>query len=601
MLDRPERPANHKHSLWHPGGFIALPDSHPLYPWATLLAVLVAMARTASYSHVFSHTYDEPYHIGASISVYRMGRVVHGVQHPPLHRFVVGLPLVLSGVEMQQSRRTDAIPKDTDAFFVGDDALFRGRLSYWDVLVRARLAGLVFPIVTLLFVYRLGRWLGGPRAGMLTTVFFSFDPTLLGHAGIVTTDVPAAAGFVVALYYGLRWLARPTMPRAALAGLATAGALMCKFSCLLVIPALLAIAAFRSLVLARRVVRRGCGWRQGILRARRAWPPLRQIVATAVVAFFVIWACYLFDVGRIGNQTLFAPGSHGEWDRIPQWVKNIPVPMPSLWIGGMVTVGHGMQGHPTYFNGQTGWGGWWAYFPEALVLKSPIGLIAGLALALLALCLLPPRRAERAVVVLIPAALFLLVSMKGRLNIGIRHILPLIPLLYLFVTLQLARGRRRWVLLALIGLTAVETAVIHPDYLAFFNRLAGGPQRGSRYLLGSNLDWGQDLARLAEWLKSDEAPQKPYTLHLFCSSIPDVYREFGLTPIPENQKLPANGLLAISEDIRHNTIWWQKKDWSWLDTRQPIKRIGYSIAVYDLSGVDDALLEPPKAIPYVRE
>src|SRR4030095_10157954 len=122
---------------------------------------------------------------------------------------------------------------------------------------------------------------------------------------------------------------------------------------------------------------------------------------------------------------------------------------------------------------------------------------------------------------------------------------------------------------------------------------AGGPERGSRYLLGSNLDWGQDLARLAEWLKSDDAPRKPYTLHLFCSSIPDLYWEFGLTPIPENQKLPANGLLGISEDIRRNTIWWQKKDWSWLDTRQPIKRFGYSIAVYDLSGVDDALLEPP--------
>src|SRR5262245_31132845 len=159
MLDRPQRPAHHNHPLRrHPRGFITLPGSHRLYPWIALVAVLLAVARTASYSHVFSQTFDEPYHIGAAISVYSTGRVVHGVQHPPLHRFVVGLPLELSGVEMQQSRRTDAIPKDTDAFLVGEDALFRGRLSYWCVLVRARLAGLVFLIVALLYVYKLGRW-----------------------------------------------------------------------------------------------------------------------------------------------------------------------------------------------------------------------------------------------------------------------------------------------------------------------------------------------------------------------------------------------------------------------------------------------------------
>ena len=299
MLDLPEHSAHHKQPRWrHSRRFLSLPDSHPLYPWIALLAVVLAASRTASYAHVFSHTYDEPYHIGAAIGAIHTGRIVHGVQHPPLERFVVGLTLALSGVEMSESWRTDTIQKDPDAFLIGYDALFRGRLSYWDVLLRARLAGLPFLVVALLYVYKLGRWLGGQRAGMLATVFFSFDPSLLGNAGIVTTDVAAATGFVVAMYYGLRWLAKPTMQRAVVAGLGTGLALMCKFSCMLIIPALLAIAAYRSLVLARRAGG-GSGWRLRIRRGKRAWPPLPQILAAAVVAFFIIWASYLFDIGRI--------------------------------------------------------------------------------------------------------------------------------------------------------------------------------------------------------------------------------------------------------------------------------------------------------------
>ena len=92
--------------------------------------------------------------------------------------------------------------------------------------------------------------------------------------------------------------------------------------------------------------------------------------------------------------------------------------------------------------------------------------------------------------------------MTGKLQIGIRHVLPVLPFIYLFAVFYLCRGRWVYGLLGLIALAGVEGARVHPDYLPFFNVLAGGPENGSKYLADSNLDWGQDVARLAAYIKS---------------------------------------------------------------------------------------------------
>jgi hypothetical protein len=197
---------------------------------------------------------------------------------------------------------------------------------------------------------------------------------------------------------------------------------------------------------------------------------------------------------------------------------------------------------------------------------------------------------------LIPIAFFFAVSIRSRYQIGIRHLLPILPLVYLFAVMQFVRVRRVIPLMALIVFTFIETALIHPDYLAFFNFACGGPRHGDRYLLDSNLDWGQDMARLAEWLKSPEAQGRPYSIR--CSFVNgQLLTALGLDPAALSGK--PHGLFAISKNVQHRFQVAERdespdgsvilgEDYSWVSRYPVVKRIGYSIDVYDLDAKDSA-------------
>jgi hypothetical protein len=551
-----------------------------MYPVLSAAAIVVMVARIVSTYGVFNDTIDEPYHIGAGIGLYEARKHIHGVQHPPLPRLVGALPLVLSGVGSPQDRGIKTVQIDLVAFQVGHAALLRSELPYWSVLTRARAAMLVFPIAAIIYVYLLGRYLGGGAVGCAAAVFFSTDPTLLGHSSWVTTDVAATAGFLAATYHGLRFLAHASWGRAAAAGLALGAALACKFSCALVVPALLLVALVR--------------WRATL----RRWPGRLALAGLAIVcAFVTLWAAYLFDIGRMEDS--LALRNTPQWEAFPDWLKRTAIPMPSLLIGYLELSQHADLGHRAYLNGELSLAGWWHYFPEALLLKSPVALLLAMAIAFLTLFVGRSVRSAmrrifsmRCLALHIPLGVFFITAMSAGINIGIRHVLPAIPLIYLLIVLQLIRAKLAPILTGLIALAAVETAMVHPDYLAYFNVLAGGPSGGERYLLDSNLDWGQDLARLKQWLE-ENGRGREVTLRLFGN--PRLrewpHDDAAYTILPPGQ--PPRGLLAISKNITHdlypvlygggpNQPPRAERPIPGLARMRPIARIGCSIDLYDL-------------------
>ena len=526
-----------------------------------VLAMLVMALRIASTWRVFNDVIDEPYHIGAGIAMYEAGRHVYGIQHPPLPRLVGALPLVRSEVlsgEAELGRRAD----DLRAFDVGHRALLAGRLGYWDALVRARAAMLVFPLAAVLYVYLLGTYLANRLAGCVAAAFFSTDPTLLGHGSWVTTDVAACAGFLAATYHGIRFIARPILLRVVFAGLAVGLALACKFSCALVLPALALI------------------W---LIRGRRATRTARRVIplgaAALVAAMLTLWATYTFDVGRIDDLNLTE--SH-VLEELPAWLRTTPIPMPTAVVGYLVLSHHNATGHFAYLNGEVSQAGWWYYFPEAIAIKSPVALLVALVVALIVMIIAPRRcHGRKSVVLLIPCAVFLLASTSAGINIGIRHVLPAIPFLYLFASLWLARGRIIVISLTLIVAAIVETALVHPDYLAFFNLLVRGPNNGEKYLLDSNLDWGQDEARLHDWLQAN-ARGRVVTARIFGN--PRLYQwpRESFTLLPAGA--PPQGLFAISKNYLYGA--YPNPGGARFRGMKLVARIGYSINVYDLDAED---------------
>jgi hypothetical protein len=538
-------------------------------------AVVVAVVRCALTVGVFNHTTDELAHIAGAVGLYESGRNLYMVEHPTLQRLVVGAVLRVAGVRYEPARELEEVQARNDANVAGEEIVFRGAVPYWRVLAIARLANLVFLPALLVYTFLLGRSLVNPPAGMLAVVFLSFDPNVLGHAALVTTDVPAAAGFVAASYYALRFVGRPNWRRATVAGMTLGLAMSCKFTCVLLGPAVL------ILIVIRAMHKR---------RFRRAIPKIRYLVAIPAIAFLTLWATYLFNVGRLEDQHLFE--SQKSWQRIPQWVKEMPLPMPSMPLGFMFMAAIGKQGFPSYLNGQVTPGGRWYYFLEAMALKMPAGFVPAFVLALFVFVVSKRRRPWVALaLVLCPSAL-LLSAMFGKLQIGIRHVLPVLPFLYLFVAMNLHRGWRATALVGLMLLALIETARVHPDYIAFFNVLARGD--GSRYLADSNLDWGQDVARLADYLKS--TGRTDYVIKVSGVRVAALVQFLGLDPRsrdvdPEELRQRPHGLLALGvnarlglEDARIEPDGRLKSgaDWSWVEDYPVIARVGRSIRVYDL-------------------
>ncbi len=539
-----------------------------IYPAIVIAAAVVMAIRIGAVWHVFNDIIDEPYHLGSGVAALEAKRHVYGIQHPPLPRLVAALPLYVAGVRSGDAMLGQVVD-DLRAFEVGHDVLMRGRLPYWVALILARSAMLVFPLLCVGYVYLLGSYLGNRLVGCVAAVMFSTDPTLLGHGSWVTADVAACAGFLAGSYHGIKLVARPILRRSIAAGVAIGFALACKFSCVLVLPALMIV------------------W---MLRGRRALATARRTIAfgavSLVVAFGVLWGTYGFDFGRIDRLEMPDPAAV---DRLPGWFRRLPLPMPTATAGLAVLVQHKERGHRAYLNGQFTRNGWWYYFPLALFLKSPIALLAGIGLSGIVLPGLRRRRMFRIAIVLVLPAVFMLAAMTSRINIGVRHILPVIPFLYLFVAMILARGKLILLAAGLALLALVETAVVHPDYVAFFNKLVGGPRSGEKYLLDSNLDWGQDLWRARAWLDQN-AHERVVTLRAFGNSRLREWKTEGTNLSPEGSA--PQGLVLISKNYLYDVYPYIVADQTgqpeiqpsiaWLRNRQPVARIGYSINVYDL-------------------
>jgi hypothetical protein len=308
--------------------------------------------------------------------------------------------------------------------------------------------------------------------------------------------------------------------------------------------------------------------------------------------FAFLWAAFWFDTAPIRMigpdlDEMFQQSSI--WRNLPAAVIETPVPMPSLWVGFLFLMIRSGLGHATYLNGHISFSGCWYYFPEALALKSTLAMLLALLVAI-AVLVMRRKKPGRSILLLTPGIVYFALSMTSHYQLGIRHLLPILPLLYLFIAMQLTQGPWGQILIGLIILGTIQTAWIHPDYLAYFNLACGGPRSGDRYFIDSNLDWGQDVKRLADWLHTSEiARGRRYSLRIFESNAPDAMQEFGLDPL--SLQMPPRGLFAISKNYLHRLEGAKQLpdgtaepgvDYTWVRQHPLVARIGYSIEVYDL-------------------
>jgi len=305
---------------------------------------------------------------------------------------------------------------------------------------------------------------------------------------------------------------------------------------------------------------------------RRPKLGLAPVATFALLTPSLLWAGYRFEIG-----TVAPPGHHylsmfpmgGESSpprRLAHLLEGRTLPAPAFWKGLIDVSAHNHSGHPSYLLGRlSGWG-WWYYFPVALAVKTTLPLLLLVALALW----FGDRR--KLLHPLLGALLVLAISMTANINIGLRHVLSV----YLFFAI-LASGllaaslsrRTTLVVAALVVWHAAESVLAHPDYLPYFNEIARG--REERFLADSNLDWGQDLARLGRYAQEHHieslqllhtGPTDPAKFHLHYQPLTG---EPGWIAVSANHLLGSDSKSAVIQRLRN---------------RPPYARIGKSIWLY---------------------
>lgn len=540
------------------------PPARSLPRWSLLglvLCLALGAGRIISTYEVFSETYDEGVHIAAGMELLDRGTFTYEPKHPPLSRVAVAIGPYLAGVRHQ------GIP---DIWSEGRAIIHAANPDR--TLFLARLGVLPFFMLAAFLVWLWARRLGGDGAALAALFLFTTAPPILAHSSVATTDIGLLATLLGVLYATMLWIESPTTSRSAWLGVAGAAALTAKLSSL----AFFGVALVLMLALRWWWGARGDasvpGWSSRVSGWLTLTPlHLRRLPIVVLVAFVFTWTLYRFQVGQLAG---------------------IPVPLTSLIQGVRDLASHNDVGHASYLLGRAYTDGHLLFFPVGLGVKTPLTLLAlGLAGVVLLMQRARASRDWQHAVPLLGALAVLAVSVPARINIGTRHVLPVLAILSIGGGLAAVWAWQRWARPATRGAIAVfaaaglwSTVAIHPDYLAYFNELAG--PHPERVLVDSDLDWGQDLRRLRDTLASRGIDS--VTTAYFGSAAPEMY---GI-PVSHRYKHgdTVHGWFVVSQTRRQrgdaflrNGTWTLYPDtFAWLDALPVEARIGKSLLLYRL-------------------
>ena len=539
------------------------------YSILSLSIVLIAALAIVSTYRLFSQTYDEPAHIAAGMQWLARGRFTYEAQHPPLARVLAAAGPYLAG----ERGAAEFNQYDEGLRILGSGAHYRRTLAL------ARLGELPFFLLLCISVGVWGKRLYGDAGAVLSVLFVATNPNLLAHAGLATIDMAPTAMMVVSLYAYARWVERFRVRDALFLGLALGISAVTKFS----------VIAFLGLsILGAEVLRVWWAKRsqQTASEGVKTFAPGQAALALGVAAV-AVWATYRFDVGRVDQTWPFA------------------VPAPQFFLGLEEFVGHGVTGtllgyppsaQAAYLLGRTSNAGWWFYYPVALAVKTPLPLMV-LSIVGIAATVIGMRRqreqprtpADRTFEALLPVlgmAAILAIAMRVDVDIGVRLVLPIYPLMALLATagtlplwnmrtnLRTRRNVGRVVVGGLIASAVVIPIAAYPDYLAYFNPLAGPSP--DHVLVDSNLDWGQDLYRLKA--ASDSIGIDTLNLGYFGSADPIAVGLRNARPL--RAYTPTKGWVAVSRtwlagESVGNAL-------AWLKAYRPVERVGPSLLLYHI-------------------
>lgn len=494
----------------------------------------------------FSPASDEITHLPSGYSYWKTGFINLNPQHPPLVKLIASFPLLFMDLKFDK-KDPNLFGPLKDEWKFGTNFLFSNdvdRLFFW-----GRIPVMLLSLLLGLYIFKWASEIFSPKAGILALFLYAFMPNMIANAQFVTTDLAVAAFSFITLYYLWKFFRAGNKRHFVCSGLFLGLVLGSKFSAVLLWPIIiLLIAAFL--------------WSKGGNFDSKLDKFVKLFLALFTLSSIVVYFIYLMPADL------------------------------SFYLRGMKSVyADWGKTYPFYLNGEFSPAGWRYYFLFAFLIKTPIPALIAFGLAAMThkkYKLLPNDK----LFIFVPLVVFFAVTSMRAGNIGIRYLLPVYPFLILYAGGLAEIFKIKWgdlkarlffLLLIAMGFWYVLSAlIIYPDYLAYFNELSGGPKNGYKYLDDSNIEWGQDLKRLAVYQK--QYPDMK-VLYSWGNSNPGYYGINNVLPLIKESSLNPSGRYAINTHflvrLKKLSQSLNERGLDWLSLYQPVDRIGYSFFVYE--------------------
>ena len=557
-----------------------------------------------------SATMDELAHLPAGYSYLTQKDMRLNPEHPPLIKDLAGFPLLFV--------KNINFPSEIDAWKeklngqweFGNYFLYKVGNDADKLLFLARLPMIFLLILLGFFIFYWVKKLWGNKVALLSLFLFTFSPTFLSHGRLVTTDVGAAFGVILATYFFLNFLKEPTLKNLIFSGLTLGISQLIKFSLILLYP-------FFGFLLICWIIFSPTVRTQEKLKTFGIY--LGKFFAIFLICFLLIWSVYFFHTLNLPNELqkeyikIFTR-SHPlrSTTSIGLFFSQNPIlrPLGYYLLGVFMATERAAGGHTTYFLGEVSATGWLNYFPIVYLIKEPLTFHILTLIAILYAAYLIRKPFWQKPISRIKdwikthfnefsmiswIFIYWITSLISNLNIGVRHLLPVFPFTYILVSLGIINFLKKPLLKPKILLFSFlifwqifSLIKIYPHFLSYFNEIAGGPDKGYIYTVNSNYDWGQDLKRLKKWVDENEI-DKIY-VDYFGGSDSQYYLKEKFIPwegTKSSKEFEKGNYLAVSATFLQAgkgipVLGFNQPHgyYLWLNNYQPIAKAGKSIFIY---------------------
>src|ERR1700733_10190325 len=495
--------------------------------WITaLLAAIVVLSLFASCVHMAetdSVSWDESQHLYSGWLSWEHGDFGYNPEVPPLVKMWDAIPLLHRDIK-QPAYTGDPFKKE--GFVLGQRFLAANGIER--TLIPARIMASLLTVLLATMLFFCAKEMFGHRAALFALLLFSFDPNFLAHGAYVTTDIGASLTMLASIYAFYRYVKFPSIPRMIVVGIAVGLTMTAKFTGVFIVPILCLIAAIDY-------------WQSKNAVRSVETVSARKMVTAIAVALLIgggcVWTIYHFHYAARPGLLQLNPTSEEYLQRLTSPLSRRALTMmsrlhvlPEAYIYGLADTKISAGDLPSYFFGRTYAGASHWYFPAAFLIKSTLPFLILLGLTII-VALSGSWRMRREIVFLtIPPIFLFLLSSSSDLGIGYRHLFPMFPMLYIliggcadYVVYKNPKYTYGFAALLLWQLITIVTA--RPGLLAYANEAWGGPSKTHLYLSDSNVDWGQQLKAVRQYLETH--PSQPCYFAYFAQGPVD-FRDYGI-------------------------------------------------------------------------